>query len=106
MRAFRLLVAVLLGSVGLAVPLPAHALPPSAPPDVYTYLENPEMVGEGQEPPHADLTAADSRWNRSLVGRWRLRMANRPEEVPPGFYADGDDTSAWPLVAVPHTWQT
>ena len=77
------------------------AVAADAPADVYTYLENPEMVGEGQEPPHAELrpyadaAAAQGRrrrrppWTRSLDGDWKLNMSDRPEDVPAGFYARG-----------------
>src|SRR5687768_1558922 len=75
----------------------APAVAPAAPDDAYTYLENPEMVAEGQEPPHALLrpfadTAAALRgaqqtpWARSLDGQWRLRVVPRPQEVPQGFH--------------------
>nr|BFE99731.1 hypothetical protein GCM10020241_14070 [Streptoalloteichus tenebrarius] len=95
------------------------ALAPSAgpPADVYRYLDDPEMVAEGQEPPHAELrphadASAAARGDRSspwvhvLDGEWRLRMADRPQDVPPGFASDGHDTSDWRVVTVPHTWQT
>lgn len=123
MRVLRLLMAVVLGTgvIVVATAPPTFADPTAPPPDVYSYLENPQMVGEMQEPPHADLVpyanpsdarqaAGDdrdrSRWTRSLDGDWRLRVVNRPEDVPPGFFAAGYDTSGWPRVAVPHTWQT
>jgi beta-galactosidase len=121
MRIVRPLTSVLLTAALMAFGAPAPAWggteAPGSPADVYSYLENPEMVGELQEPPHADLlpyrnladAQADRRqaaWTRSLDGDWRLRVVNRPEELPAGFHADGYDTSAWPRVSVPHTWQT
>ena len=106
----------------LAITAGAAALDPgragAAPPvDVHTYLEDPEMVAEGQEQPHVDLRpyagAAAARaggeatpWTRSLDGRWRIAMADRPDLVPAGFFAEGFDTSSWRTVTVPHTWQT
>ncbi|MFI5728517.1 glycoside hydrolase family 2 TIM barrel-domain containing protein [Kribbella sp. NPDC051587] len=98
--------------------LPATPAPAAAPPpDVYQYLENPELTGEGQQAPHAELrpygdtreavrAGKNSRWTRSLDGKWRIRMADRPEDVPAGFQADGYDTSDWQVADVPHTWQT
>ncbi|TDV47780.1 glycoside hydrolase family 2 TIM barrel-domain containing protein [Actinophytocola oryzae] len=85
--------------------------------DVYSYLENPGMTGEGQRPHHAFLrpyadTASAAReddrspYVRSLDGEWRIAMADLPEHVPAGFQAPGYDTSAWRRVNVPHTWQT
>src|SRR5690349_13082295 len=96
-----------------ATPVPAAAPPP----DVYQYLEDPQRVGEGQQEPHAELrpyddvrqavrAGKDSRWTRSLDGQWRIKMADRPEDVPAGFHDDGYDTSGWPTADVPHTWQT
>ncbi|GAA1678295.1 glycoside hydrolase family 2 TIM barrel-domain containing protein [Kribbella yunnanensis] len=98
--------------------LPATAVPAAEPPpDVYQYVENPEIVGEGQQAPHAELrpyadaaaavrAGKETPWTRSLDGKWRIQMADRPEDVPAGFHADGYDTSGWREVDVPHTWQT
>ncbi|WP_268240388.1 sugar-binding domain-containing protein [Saccharopolyspora thermophila] len=85
--------------------------------DVHAYLENPQMMAEGQEEPHAHLRPyadVDSAvrgeertpYTMSLDGEWRIAMAERPEEVPAGFPAKGYDTSSWRTVSVPHTWQT
>jgi beta-galactosidase len=85
--------------------------------DVYAYLENPGMTGEGQEPHHAFLrpyasTASAgqgeerSPYVRSLNGEWRIQMADLPEHAPAGFQAADYDTSGWTKVTVPHTWQT
>ncbi|TWP44779.1 glycoside hydrolase family 2 [Lentzea tibetensis] len=86
----------------------------SADPDVQSYLENPQMVAEGQVPPHAELKpyanvrdavrGADSPWVRSLDGEWRIRMAQRPQDVPKGF--QNRENADWRSVSVPHTWQT
>ncbi|WP_433462835.1 glycoside hydrolase family 2 TIM barrel-domain containing protein [Spirillospora sp. CA-128828] len=94
----------------------AAARPGAAPPsDVYTYLDDPEMVGEGQETPHSVLrpyenarqamTGKPSRWTKSLDGDWSFALADRPADVPQGFYEQGYDTSGWRHVKVPHTWQ-
>jgi beta-galactosidase len=111
-----------LGAVLLAlggVILPAGSSSAASPPtdDVYSYLENPGKVAEGQEPPHAflaphaDVESAvrgreQTPFTRSLDGKWRIAMADNPAQVPAGFYAAGYDTSAWREVSVPHTWQT
>ena len=94
---------------------------PVSPADVYAYLENPRMTGEGQQAPHAvlrpygdrrsaiaDVTEhhAASPWVASLNGDWRLRMANRPDDVPAGFHGAEFDVARWPTVQVPHTWQS
>ncbi|MFD7659352.1 glycoside hydrolase family 2 TIM barrel-domain containing protein [Actinosynnema sp. NPDC059797] len=111
------LVAVVLGLSGTVVAPTgvAGASPPGG--DLYAYLEDPRKVAEGQEAPHAFLrphadTAAAVRgdergpYSLALDGEWRIAMADRPEEVPANFHADGYDTSGWRRVTVPHTWQT
>ncbi|WP_231333699.1 glycoside hydrolase family 2 TIM barrel-domain containing protein [Actinomadura graeca] len=115
----RSLVVLLALSALVTVSLPVVAEGPAglAPPsDVHAYLDDPEMTGEGQEPPHSVLRpygdaraalAGDARrWTRSLDGTWRFALADRPSEVPGGFYRDGYDTSRWREVTVPHTWQS
>ncbi|MDI6100323.1 glycoside hydrolase family 2 TIM barrel-domain containing protein [Actinoplanes sp. NEAU-A12] len=106
----------LVALLGLAVPAPAAATSkgaaatarvpggPQSVEDVYRYLENPQMTGEGQEPPHADLRPTGS--SLSLNGGWRMKLFDRPDDVPAGFSAAGFDGSAWPKVTVPHTWQS
>ncbi|MBP2473055.1 beta-galactosidase [Crossiella equi] len=102
-----------------AVLVAGGLMPASAAPDldVYSYLENPRMLAEGQEPhraelrPHRDHAAAlrgDERTPHTLDldGDWRIRMADLPEKVPAGFHADGYDVADWRTVKVPHTWQT
>ncbi|MGW7415089.1 glycoside hydrolase family 2 TIM barrel-domain containing protein [Streptomyces sp. NPDC054863] len=77
------------------------------PADVHAYLEDPGATGEGQEPPHARLRQDDARkWERSLDGQWRFKIAERPDKAPAGFWREGYDTSGWQQVKVPHTWQT
>ncbi|HEV7931233.1 MAG TPA: glycoside hydrolase family 2 TIM barrel-domain containing protein [Actinomadura sp.] len=111
-----LLIAVM-ALAGLHAPA-ATAAPagPGGAGDVYSYLDDPEMTGEGQEPPHAALrpygqdraavTGGDSPYVRSLDGKWRFALADRPDEVPPGFQRPGYDVSHWRQVGVPHTWQS
>ncbi|WP_233625455.1 glycoside hydrolase family 2 TIM barrel-domain containing protein [Actinoplanes sp. ATCC 53533] len=89
--------------------------------EVYRYLEDPRLTGEGQEAPHVDLrpyagvaaAAADVTSHdapdpnvRSLNGRWRLKIFDRPDDVPAAFHDAGFDASAWPSASVPHTWQS
>ncbi|MEV4754853.1 glycoside hydrolase family 2 TIM barrel-domain containing protein [Micromonospora sp. NPDC049559] len=133
-RSLAALVLVLLLAPG-AVPAAAAAAPrlpngapaagpgdgPSTVDDVYRYLDDPGMTGEGQQPPHAVLrpypdartAAADvadhsarSPWIASLDGEWRLSLADRPHDVPAGFQREDFDVSGWPTVDVPHTWQS
>ncbi|MDR7275732.1 glycoside hydrolase family 2 TIM barrel-domain containing protein [Catenuloplanes atrovinosus] len=89
--------------------------------ELYRYLENPELTGEGQQPPHSDLRPyADARaavadlTDRTarnphvlpLNGEWRLKIHERPQDVPAAFRTDGFDASGWPVATVPHTWQS
>ncbi|MCA2214199.1 glycoside hydrolase family 2 TIM barrel-domain containing protein [Jidongwangia harbinensis] len=89
--------------------------------DVYRYLEDPELTGEGQEEPHVDLrpyagarqAVADLTERnaanpnvRTLNGDWRLKIFDRPDDVPAEFRTAGFDASAWPAATVPHTWQS
>ncbi|RZQ65776.1 glycoside hydrolase family 2 TIM barrel-domain containing protein [Amycolatopsis suaedae] len=108
------LLAALVLPLTMVVAVPASAGPPG---DLYSYLEDPSKVGENQEPAHASLLpyadadsaakgAPETPFTRSLDGQWRIAMADRPEEVPAGFHADGYDVSDWRQVNVPHTWQT
>jgi beta-galactosidase len=122
----RLLASVTLLALAWPGAAPAAGAPATGPgpvtvEDVYRYLEDPGMTGEGQEAPHAMLrpypdartAAADvtdhsarSPWTSSLNGQWRLRIADRPDGVPAGFHAADFDVSGWPAANVPHTWQS
>ncbi|EEP75188.1 beta-galactosidase [Micromonospora sp. ATCC 39149] len=105
--------------------LPVPAVDPAGGPktaaDVYRYLEDPRMTGEGQQPPHADLRpypdvrtavadvtehAARNSEVRSLNGQWRLRIYDRPDDVPADFPAATFDERTFPKAQVPHTWQS
>ncbi|GAA3960587.1 glycoside hydrolase family 2 TIM barrel-domain containing protein [Actinoplanes auranticolor] len=110
----------------VAPPAAAAAAPPAGDgpqtvADVYRYLEDPQLTGEGQEAPHADLrpyasaraaaadvTSHDARDPNvtSLNGQWRLKIFDRPDDVPAAFHGAGFDASGWPSVSVPHTWQS
>ncbi|MEV6494115.1 sugar-binding domain-containing protein, partial [Actinoplanes sp. NPDC051633] len=91
----------------LLVATPAAAGPPD---DIYRYLDDPQLTGEGQEEPHADLRpypstraaidrAGANPLTLSLNGAWRLKIFDKPEDARfdgPGFTE----------VRVPHTWQS
>src|SRR5262245_14166982 len=109
----RVLSVVLLALAGTLVPVSQAG---AAVDDVYSYLEDPRKVGEGQEPPHAflaphaDVESAvrgreQTPFTKTLDGKWRIAMADNPAQVPAGFHAAGYDTSGWREVSVPHTWQ-
>lgn len=100
-----------------SVPGASSSVGPTDVADVYRYLDDPAMTGEGQQPPHVPLrpyadaaAAADggdvTPWAASLNGDWRLTVHPRPDDVPAGFHAADFDVSDWPIASVPHTWQT
>ena len=42
---------------------------------------------------------------RSLNGVWKFYLAPTPADVPPSFFADDYDDSAWASIPVPSNWQ-
>lgn len=89
--------------------------------DVNRYLDDPRMLGEGQQAPHVDLRpygdartaagditehSARSPHVASLNGDWRLRLFDRPGDVPAEFHSANFDAASWPTASVPHTWQS
>ncbi|GAA2513059.1 glycoside hydrolase family 2 TIM barrel-domain containing protein [Winogradskya humida] len=114
-------VLVVPGQVPAAAPVEPVPGGPRTAAEVYRYLEDPQLTGEGQEEPHADLrpypdasaAAADVTSHnaanpkvRSLNGDWRLKIFDRPDDVPAAFHDAGFDASRWPAARVPHTWQS
>jgi beta-galactosidase len=114
-----LLALVLLGgTVGVVGP----ALAADGPDDVYSYLDDPGRVAEGQVAPHTRLWpyaddasaagaastaapgAAGTPYVRSLDGTWKFRLFDKPSEVPAEFQKS--DGAGWSTVQVPHTWQS
>jgi len=85
--------------------------------DVYRYLDDPQMLGEGQQAAHADLRpyrnvrdamtgAEHSPYVTSLNGQWQLKLFDKPDDVPAGFAAPGFAATGWQRTTVPHTWQS
>ena len=71
--------------------------------------ENPQIVGINKLPYHATLTLPSERalhpeW-LSLDGSWQFHWAKNPDERPADFYREDYDTSSWPTIQVPGTWQ-
>jgi beta-galactosidase len=120
--------ALLAAALVFGIAEPVAAQPPADPAggprtveEVYQYLENPRLTGEGQEEPHADLrpypsaraAAADVTSHDApnphvlkLNGAWRLKIFDKPDDVPAVFHDNGFDASGWPTAKVPHTWQS
>ncbi|MCP5115056.1 MAG: glycoside hydrolase family 2, partial [bacterium] len=86
--------------------------------DRNSYIENPKMFAENQEPthvplvpyPNADLAKADdwstSPFYQSLDGEWKFHFVKRPDEAPRGFEKPDFDVSGWDSINVPSVWQT
>ena len=71
--------------------------------------ENPQVVGINKLPYHSTLTLPSERalhpeW-LSLDGSWQFHWAKNPDERPTDFFREGYDTSSWPTIEVPGTWQ-
>jgi len=88
-----------------------------APPGRRTW-EEPELTGMGRLPgrtlgatfPDAETARRGdpegSPWWRSLDGRWRFRLCERPEEAAPDFAAPGHEDAGWDAIEVPGHWTT
>lgn len=71
--------------------------------------ENPQVVGINKLPYHATLTLPSERplhpeW-LSLDGNWQFHWAKDPDSRPADFFREDYDTSSWPTIQVPGTWQ-
>ncbi len=85
--------------------------------DINSYIENPAMVAENQEPAHVPLMpfpdaqqAKSLDWStspfyHSLDGQWAFKWVPRPEQVPCEFYQADYPDQGWDRIAVPGTWQ-
>lgn len=57
-------------------------------------------------PDHACARTGTSPWHRSLDGRWRFRLVDRPERAPPRWAHPGYDDTGWDTIEVPGCWTT
>ena len=92
---------------------PAGAQHPAPAP----YWEDPAVLAENREPPHASFTpfatvdAAirdrpdDSPYRISLNGDWRFHWVPRPAQRPTDFFEPDFDASAWDVIPVPANWE-
>ena len=113
-RTASVLAVALLG--GLLVAAEPAAQAADGPDDVYTYLDDPRRVAEGQVAPHTrlwpygdDATAAAggaSPYVKSLSGAWKLQIVDHPSKVPAGFQQPDYPATGWATANVPHTWQS
>jgi beta-galactosidase len=65
---------------------------------------DPHLTGAGRLPMRPPLVDRDGTCFRSLDGRWRFTLADRPDAVPRGFAAREFDDSGWAEIAVPGCW--
>ena len=79
--------------------------------------ENPEMIGQNKEAPHATLISfndeasaleavkADSPNILSLNGIWKFNLVKSPDLRPYWFFKDDYDTRDWDDIPVPSNWE-
>ena len=79
--------------------------------------ENPKVVEENKELPHASFIPHPSResalksefyespWKLSLNGNWKFKLVKNPSQVPEDFYKPDFDDSSWDAIPVPSNWQ-
>ncbi|TKG96376.1 DUF4981 domain-containing protein [Puteibacter caeruleilacunae] len=79
--------------------------------------ENPLMIGENKEKPHATSMVFDdvqdalgkerkeSRYYQSLNGMWSFNWVIKPADRPVDFFKDSYDVSGWDKIEVPSSWQ-
>jgi beta-galactosidase len=79
--------------------------------------ENPEMIGQNKEAPHATLISFDDEESAleavntnspnvlSLDGVWKFNLVKSPEQRPYWFFKDDYDTRDWDDITVPSNWE-
>ncbi|MDR3261157.1 MAG: beta-galactosidase, partial [Tannerella sp.] len=82
------------------------------------FWENPTLLDEGKEAPHADfIPYADlsqllddnkfaSPFVKNLNGVWKFHFAESVAQRPTGFYSENLDESTWKDIRVPASWET
>lgn len=81
----------------------------------FRFWQSPECTSVGRLParstliPHPDVPSArgepeESLWHRSLDGRWRFRLVERPEAAPADFASASLDDRTWGRIEVPGNW--
>jgi len=83
-----------------------RSCPPSwETPEVSAVGRLPMSTGSVPYPDEAQARAAkESPWRRSLDGRWRFRLVDRPAAAPDGFELVGHDDTEWDEMEVPGDW--
>jgi len=79
--------------------------------------ENPEMIGQNKEAPHATLISyndeasaleavkTDSPNILSLNGTWKFNLVKSPDQRPYWFFKNDYDTRDWDDIPVPSNWE-
>ena len=79
--------------------------------------ENPEMISQNKEDPHATLISFDDEATAlegikanspnylSLDGTWKFNLVKSPDQRPFWFFKDDYDTRDWDDIEVPSNWQ-
>jgi beta-galactosidase len=82
------------------------------------FWARPEVGDIGRLPTRAPLAAwpdahgaregdrSSTPWHRSLDGRWRFRLVDRPEAAPAGWADPDHDDASWDRIGVPGCWTT
>ena len=70
--------------------------------NLYDYIENTKMYGQGQEEGHAYYIPSTS---ISLNGKWKFCYADVPEDIPQGFWQQGFKDAKWDEIQVPSNWE-
>ncbi|MFA9392159.1 MAG: glycoside hydrolase family 2 TIM barrel-domain containing protein [Prolixibacteraceae bacterium] len=93
--------------IGLIVSLPVNAFSQN---NVKQHdWENPEMIGQNKEKPHATfILPSEKRSNPNVVslnGVWKFKWSNNPDSRPIDFYKADFDATSWDNIVVPGNWQ-
>ncbi|MDA3930107.1 MAG: DUF4981 domain-containing protein [Prolixibacteraceae bacterium] len=71
--------------------------------------ENPEMIGQNKEKPHATFVLTSEKRNNpnvvSLNGVWKFNWSKNPDSRPIDFYKIDFDAISWDNIVVPGNWQ-
>ncbi|UOY04895.1 DUF4981 domain-containing protein [Muricauda sp. SCSIO 64092] len=84
--------------------------------DVYTYIEDPNIISENKEDPHASFLSystekraitgnkEESERYLGLDGLWKFNWVKNPSQRPVDFYKNEFDSSGWNTIKVPSNW--
>ncbi len=85
--------------------------------NVWSYIENVQVIGEHKEPPHASFVsfgslqealtsnATEAKTRQYLDGIWKFRLAHSPNERPLNFMNPYEKLDDWDNIKVPSNWE-